>query len=75
MLLIQIIEIYTYIVIGSVVISWINLPRENTARQFLETVTEPLLKPIRDVLPQNAGLDFSPWVLLFLLQFLRRLIS
>ena len=73
MLFIQLIELYSYVVIGSVIISWINLPRTHPAVQFFDKATEPVLKPIREILPPMGGLDFSPWVLLFLLQFLRRL--
>ena len=74
MLLAQIIEIYTFIVLGSVLLSWINLPKTHPAVNFFDTMTTPVLKPIRDVLPQSGGLDFSPWVLIFLLQFLQNLV-
>ena len=36
---------------------------------FLFRVTDPVLRPIRRVLPQFGGIDFSPWVALILLQF------
>ncbi len=35
---------------------------------FLFRVTDPVLRPIRRVLPQLGGIDFSPWVALILLQ-------
>ena len=44
------------------------------ALKILPEVTAPVLGPIRRVLPQVGGLDFSPLVLLIALQFLRRLL-
>ncbi|MED5464219.1 MAG: YggT family protein [Myxococcota bacterium] len=72
MLLAQIIEIYSFIVLGSILISWINLPHHHPVARFLETMTEPVLKPIRQILPPMGGLDFSPMILLVGLNFLAR---
>ena len=70
MLLLKIIDIYTYVVLGAVLISWVNLPRDNPVVKTLDALTEPLLKPIRSVLPASSGIDFSPLVLLLGLQVL-----
>jgi YggT family protein len=43
-------------------------------RRALDSVAEPMLAPIRRILPPIAGLDFSPFVLLLILQLLPRLI-
>lgn len=72
MLLIKLIDLYTYVVLGAVVISWVNLPRSNLVVKALDALTEPLLKPIRNVLPSSGGIDFSPLVLLVGLQMLVR---
>jgi YggT family protein len=37
-------------------------------------LTEPLLQPIRQLLPASGGLDFSPLILLLLLQFVAGLV-
>lgn len=71
MLLIELLDIYSLIVFGAVICSWIQLPPTNPVVNFLETVTEPVLAPIRRVLPDMAGLDFSPLVLLIGLRMLR----
>lgn len=63
----QIIEIYSWIVLGSVAVSWLRLPQDNPVVQILDTFTEPVLKPIRDLMPDMGGLDFSPMVLFVLL--------
>lgn len=38
---------------------------------FLERITEPALRPIRNILPNLGGIDLSPLVLIVLLQFLQ----
>ena len=70
----QLIDLYMLIVLGAVIISWLKLPPTNTVEIVLHRLTEPALGPIRRVLPQVGGLDFSPLVLLIALQFLRRLL-
>ena len=78
----QIIGIYQFILIVSVILSWlIAFNIINTGNQFVSMMvriaygaTEPALRPIRRVLPSLGGLDLSPIVLLVGLEFLRRII-
>ena len=70
----QLIDLYSLIVLGSVIISWLQLPPTHPVATFLGVMTNPLLAPIRRVLPPMGGLDFSPLVLLVGLQFLRGLL-
>ena len=44
-------------------------------RRTIGLMLEPLLKPIRKVIPPTAGFDFSPMILLILLQVLSRLLT
>ena len=74
LLLVQLLDLYSLVVLGAVVISWIQLPPSNPIATFLHAMTEPLLAPIRRVLPDMGGLDFSPLVLLFGLRILRGLL-
>ena len=74
MLLIQLIDLYSLIVLVAIVMSWIQLPPSNPIAQFVIAVTEPVLGPIRRALPPMAGLDFSPMVLLIGLQILKGLL-
>ena len=74
LLLVQLLDLYSLVVLGAVVISWIQLPSSNPIATFLLAMTEPLLAPIRRVLPDMGGLDFSPLVLLFGLRILRGLL-
>ncbi|MBO6795979.1 YggT family protein [Maricaulis sp.] len=72
-------SILVWIVIIGIVMSWlINFNVINTHNQFVSTiyrithaVTEPLLRPIRSVLPTLGGLDFSPIVLVLLIGFVQ----
>ena len=68
--IVQCVEIYSYIVLASVLVSWIQLPQDNPIVQILDTFTEPLLGPIRKVMPDMGGLDFSPMILFVLLSML-----
>jgi YggT family protein len=68
--IVQAIELYSYIVLASVLVSWIQLPRDNPLVQLLDTFTEPLLAPIRKIIPDMGGLDFSPMILYVLLNIL-----
>jgi YggT family protein len=77
-----IITLYVYILIASAILSWlvafnvVNVRNPIVARigEFLERVTEPVLAPIRRVLPNLGGIDISPIILILGLFFLRNLI-
>ena len=51
-----------------VIISWVNHDPYNDIIRIIYQVTEPMLRPIRDIIPATSiGIDISPFVLLFLL--------
>ncbi len=76
-----VIWIYVWLLIAQAVLSWLVafgiVNRYNrvvaTIGDFLWRVTEPLLRPIRRVLPDLGGIDISPVILILLLWFLRNL--
>ena len=74
-LLIGLIDVYSFIVLAAVVMSWMQLPPSNPIAGFVHAMTEPLLDPIRRALPPMGGLDFSPMVLLIGLRILWRLLG
>ncbi|MFZ0694714.1 MAG: YggT family protein [Alphaproteobacteria bacterium] len=82
LLIVEIIGIYKWVLIASVVLSWlIAFNAVNTRNrfvsicaEFLFRVTEPLLRPIRRFLPNIGGVDLSPLVLFFVLYFIQMLI-
>ena len=60
--------------IGRVILSWINVGPSNPLYPIVRIVyqvTEPVLAPLRRVLPRFGTLDFSPMVALFLIFFIR----
>ena len=77
-----VLELYMWVVIASVVLSWLiafNIinTRNSFVHQvadFLNRATEPALRPIRNILPNLGGIDISPIVLILLLVFIRRLL-
>ena len=74
MLLSKLINLYSLVVLGSIIVSWLGLPTHHPVVRFFTTLTEPLLSPIRRVIPPFAGLDFSPMVLLIGLQVFKKLL-
>ena len=63
----------SWLIIIRAILSWVSPDPFNPIVQFLNTVTEPLLAPIRRLMPAawRFGLDFSPLIAIFLLVFLR----
>jgi YggT family protein len=72
-LLARLIDLYSFVVLAAVILSWTPLDRRNPLVAIVYTVTEPVLVRIRKVLPPMGGLDFSPMVLLIGLQVLKAL--
>ena len=62
-------ELITLLVIMQVILSYFMSPF-HPVRQFIDRIVEPMLRPIRRLLPQTAMIDFSPLVLIILLQVL-----
>lgn len=68
----MVIWVYTWILIGRAVISWVNPDPYNPIVRFLYSATEPVLRRVRRVIPTVAGgIDFSPMILLLALFFLQ----
>ncbi len=76
------ITLYIWILIAAAVLSWLvafNVvnpynPVVRTIGEVLHRLTEPLLRPIRNLLPSLGGLDISPVILILLLLFIERLL-
>jgi YggT family protein len=73
-LIAALIDLYSLVVLAAVIMSWLALDRRNPLAATLYGLTEPVLAPIRRMLPPMGGLDLSPMVLLIALQFLKRLL-
>ncbi len=69
-----IIDVYSFVLFIAVILSWVNLDRDNPVLRFVTAVTEPVLAPVRRLLPPMAGFDLSPVVVFIGLRLLQRLI-
>jgi YggT family protein len=77
-LALQILKLYSYVVLANVVISWlVAFNIINTQNRFVYSIlemtyrlTEPMLNRIRQFLPNLGSLDISPVVLLLLIWFI-----
>lgn len=76
-------RVLMYIIIAQAILSWlVAFNVINTYNDFvrafltaLDRITEPLYRPIRKILPDFGGLDFSPIVVLLLIYVLRILLA
>ena len=76
-------ELYIWIVIAMAIFSWlVAFNVVNTRNQvvamigdFLYRITEPVLRPIRNMLPNLGGIDISPVILFLIIVFIRYVIA
>jgi YggT family protein len=61
-------------ILARVLISWLNVDPYHPAVTLINQITEPILKPLRDIIPPVGRLDISPIVALFILQFIERIL-
>jgi YggT family protein len=74
-LLFTILQIFQLILLARVLLSWFpDIDRSNPIVQFLYDITEPVLRPVRQMLPQNTPMDFSPLVVFFGIWFLMQIV-
>lgn len=82
-LILLVLQIYWYVVLAMIIMSWlVAFNVVNTRNQFVNQVwrilnqlTEPVLRPIRRMLPNFSGLDLSPLVLFVIIFFIERVIE
>jgi len=68
-----VLNIYIWILIARAIISWVSPDPSNPIVRFLYRVTEPVLRPVRDLLPlQGIGIDLSPMIVLLIIYLLDR---
>ena len=78
-----VLDLYIWLLIASAILSWlIAFNVVNTRNQFVASVseflyriTEPVLAPIRNIMPNLGGLDVSPIVVILIIMFIQRIIS
>jgi YggT family protein len=63
-----------FAIIARALISWFNLGPSNPLVRILNDVTEPVLAPLRRVIPTIGMIDITPLVAILLLQFAQQLL-
>lgn len=67
-------DLLFYAILLSVIISWVNPGLRSPVTDILHNLTEPLLALVRPLLPVMAGIDFSPVIVILLIQFTKMVI-
>jgi YggT family protein len=78
-----VLNLYVWLLIASAILSWlIAFNVVNTRNQFVASVaeflykiTEPVLRPIRNMMPNFGGLDISPIIVILIIMFIQRVIE
>jgi YggT family protein len=74
-MLIALIDLYSLVMLASVILSWVRLDPDNAIVRVVHQLTEPVLSRVRQILPAAGGFDFSPMVVLLGLQLLKSLLA
>jgi YggT family protein len=64
------VKIYFYSLLATIILSWISPGGSNPAAYLLHQITEPVMAPVRSLLPPMGGLDFSPIVVFILINII-----
>lgn len=68
--------VFQFILLTRVLLSWFpNVDRGNPIVRFIYNATEPILSPIRNLLPATGGLDFSPLIVFLLISLIVRFLG
>jgi YggT family protein len=67
-------QLISILIIAQVLLSYVMSPY-HPLRQTIDRLLEPLYTPIRRFLPQTGGLDFSPVILIIVVQIVARLLT
>ena len=73
-MLIRLLDIYSIILLIRVLMSWVNPSPFNPIVQIIYRLTEPVLAPVRRILPAFGPIDLSPIVVFAAIWFLKVLI-
>ena len=67
-------NLYSIVILARVLMSWVNIDPYSPLARVIFDLTEPVLAPVRNMLPPAAGLDFSPIIVMVLLQILGQIL-
>ncbi len=75
MIVALLIDLYVFVLLARVLLPLFGMSRYHPAMQFIFQLTEPVLGPIRRVVPPAGMFDLSPMVAMILLAILRRVLT
>ena len=70
-----VLQLLTFALVGRAILSWFDPALRWPISRVLYDVTEPIVAPVRQILPRTGFLDLSLFVTLILLQMLQRLLA
>ena len=74
-LILDLLQLYSLLVFIRAIMSWVRTDPRNRFVRILNTLTDPILVPIQNVIPPIGGtVDISPWVAILLLQLLGKVV-
>jgi len=74
-LLVRLLDLYGLILFVRILMSWVNPDPYNPIMRFLRSATDPILLPLRRIIPPIGGMiDISPMIALLLIHLLKRML-
>ena len=67
-------QLYSFVILARVLMSWVNIDPYSPVARTIYDLTEPVLAPVRNLMPAAGGLDFSPIIVLVLLQVIESMV-
>ncbi len=67
-------NVYIYIVIARVLLSWIPHNPSQPIFKFIYETTEPVMAPFSRLIPSMGGIDFSPIMVIFVIEIVRKIV-
>jgi YggT family protein len=67
-------DLYSLVLFASIILSWVNVSADNPIVKVVHQLTEPVLAPVRRVLPAPGGFDFSALLVLLAIRLVQRLL-
>lgn len=68
-------QLYSFVILARVLMSWVNIDPYSPLARTIFNLTEPVLQPIRNLLPPASGIDFSPMIAIILIQILGQILA
>lgn len=74
-ILFLVLQVFQLVLLARVLLTWFpNIDRNNQLVRMLYDITEPVLQPIRNMLPQTGMVDFSPLIVFLIISVLLRIL-